>query len=312
MQLHDCLAAKDKPRVGVLSQGNFDSVHHLLPDKTEAVIFAHTDDLVAHTRNGSVDASLISGLPEDEKGLVTFSSTLVSPRAMFSAEPADTLRLAIDAAIVRALNNNADRVAAANNQPFEFVAVHTCKTDEVDRFPFPDPVPGDRLQQALDRGFLRIASLGPYDWGGNDGNYLEEPFTGFWPEFYTAIEAQFEAHYGVGFERVWALSSAATMNNILSGDADVTEPYWTVDAYHEVDGVITPRPHHFIYSCTTLGVDSTFLVADLDLQSELNHEQELESEVQALKAEVASLRAGAGGSGLALAAGAAALVAGLA
>ena len=77
----------------MLSQGNFDSVHHLLPDKTEAVIFAHTDDLVEHTRNGSVDASLISGLPEDEKGLVTFSSTLVSPRAMFSAEPADTLRL---------------------------------------------------------------------------------------------------------------------------------------------------------------------------------------------------------------------------
>ena len=22
----------------------------------------------------------------------------------------------------------------------------------------------------------------------------QEPFTGFWPEFYTAIEAQFEAH----------------------------------------------------------------------------------------------------------------------
>ena len=55
-------------------------MHHLVPDKTTAVIFAHVDDLVAHTRNSSVDASLISGLPEDETGLVTFSSTLVSVR----------------------------------------------------------------------------------------------------------------------------------------------------------------------------------------------------------------------------------------
>ena len=33
-----------------------------------------------------------------------------------------------------------------------------------------------------------MASLGPYDWGGNDGNYLVEPYVGFWPDLYTAIE----------------------------------------------------------------------------------------------------------------------------
>jgi hypothetical protein len=284
-QLHDYLEAKTNPTVGVLSQGNFDSVHHLVPDKTKPVIFSHVDDLVAHTRNGSVDASLISGLPENEKGLVLFSSTLVSVRAMFTAEPADTLRRAIDAAIVRALHDNADRQAAANNPPFDFVAVHTCRTDEVDRFPFPTPVAGDRLQKAVARGKLRIAALGPYDWG-QDGNYKADPPTGFWPEFYKAVEGHFNTQYGVGFERVYNGSSAGTMNLLETDEADATEPYWTVDAYHKG----TPRPHAFVYSCTTLGYDSTFLVADLDLQSELTHEAELKSEVETLKQELAKLQ----------------------
>jgi hypothetical protein len=179
-------------------------VHHLLPEKTQAVIFEHKADLLAHTVNGSVHASLMSGLPEDETGLVRFSSTLVSPRTMFtkapwqeaaaslvleiqsvseklpeetaknSWDPHDTLRLAIDAAIVRALHEGKDAEAARLNQPFEFVAVHTCRTSDEkydEYFPFPDPVPGDRLDTAIKRGWLNVASLGPYDWGGNDGNY---------------------------------------------------------------------------------------------------------------------------------------------
>jgi hypothetical protein len=293
-QPHDFLSAKEAPKVGVLSQGNFDSVHHLLPDKAQARIFSDKDDLIAHTRNSSVDASLISGLPADDTGLVTFSSTLVSVRAMFSAEPADTLRLALDAAIVRALHANADRNAAAKNPPFQFVAVHTCRTDEVERFPFPAPVDGDRLQQAIDRGYLRIAALGPYDWA-HDGNYKTDPHTGFWPEFLSAVETHFREEYNVGFQRVWAAGSADTMNLILNGDADATEPYWTVDAYHDVDGTLTPRPHAFRFSCSTLGYDSTFMVADTQLQGEIAREAELESEVVELKREVEALRKETGG-----------------
>lgn len=287
-QLYDYLNAKEAPTLGVLSQGNFDSVHHLVPDKTTPVFFESTSEIEEHTRTGEVDASLLSSLPENDEGLITFSSTIVSPRAMFSAEPADTLRLAIDAAIVRALHDNADRTAAINNPPTNYVAVHTCRTDEVDRFPFPAPVAGDRLQQAIDRGHLRVAALGPSDWG-KAGNYEADPPTGFWPEILASIEGHFKAHYGVGFERVFSDSSAGTMNLLLSGDADATEPYWVVDGYHELDGVQKPRPHAFIYSCTTLGSDSTFLVADLDLQSELDKEAKLESEVDALKRQVADL-----------------------
>ena len=259
-ELYDFLSEKTAPKVGFLSQGNFDSVQHLLPDTAQPVIFNHVDDLLEDTRKSPVHASLVSGfLGYDMTGLVAFSSTLVSARAMFTAEPADTLRLALDAAIVRALHENADRTAAANNAPFDFVAVHTCRTDEVDRFPFPAPVAGDRLQQAIDRGYLRVASLGPYDWG-QDGDYTQDPPTGFWPEFYTAVEMHFRSATGVGFQRVWAPSSTETMNLLLTGDADAPEPYWTVDAYHEE----IPRLHGFIHSCTTLGYDSTFLVAEQD------------------------------------------------
>jgi hypothetical protein len=293
-QLHDWLAAKTDPKVGVLSQANYDSVHHLLPSTVEPMIFSHKDDLLQHTRNGSVHASVMSSLPADSSGLVMFSSTLVSPRGMFTAEPADTLRFAIDAAIVRALHDNVDSKAAAKNQPFEYVAVHTCKTNQVNLFPFPDPAQGDRLQKAIERGYLRVAALGPKgvtragpgsNWGPA-GDYSAVPPTGFYPEFLDAVEAAFRANYSVDFQRVWADSSPGVMDLLLNDEADTTEPYMTIDAFHAGRS----RTHSFIFSCTTLGTDSTFLVADTDLQSELNREAKLASEVEELKLELAALR----------------------
>jgi hypothetical protein len=295
-QLYDYLNAKETPKLGVISQGNFDSVHHLVPDKTIPVIIDNTDHVVEFTLNGSVDAALLSSAPAPVKKIIQFTSTLVSPRGMFTADPADTLRLAIDAAIVRALHDNVDRKAAANWPPNNFVSVHTCRTDEVDRFPFPDAVPGDRLQEALDRGHVLIAALGSSsnigegsNWG-KDGDYTADPPVGFWPEILGGVEKAFKDHYGVGFQRVFRGSSADTMNLLLSGDADTTEPYWIIDGYHEIDGVQRPRPHAFISSCTTLGTDSTFLVLDTALQEEDNLVVELESEVAALKIEVETLK----------------------
>jgi hypothetical protein len=306
--LHDFLAAKAEPKVGVLSDANFDSVHTLLPEKTTPVKYEDMAHLIAATRNQEVDASVISGLPEDQSGLVMFSSTIVSVDTMFSALPADTLRLAIDAAIVRTLHNKGDRTAAEKNPPMEFVAVHTCRTDQVEKFPFPEPVAGDRLSQAIDRGSLRIASYGPFDWGGNTGNYKVDPPTGFWPEYYNAIEKEFKAHYNIDFERVYSMSGAGTMNLLLDGDADVTEPYMTVESYHNmtVDGKWTdvPRWHSFVLSCSTLATDSTFLVADTDLQSELKRENELEQQVKDLQLEVKQLKGEEASGALAVTAGA--------
>lgn len=154
------------PRLGVASAGNYDSVHQLLPAKTTAVVFSGVADIIAAVLNGSIDAGLISGIPSPSTGLATFSSTLISPRGMLTCKGAecDTVVEALNAAIVRTLNDGGAVTAARANEPFEFLAVHTCKTNQVDRFPFPTPQPGDRLANASARGALRIAALGPYDW----------------------------------------------------------------------------------------------------------------------------------------------------
>eukprot|EP00038_Savillea_parva_P007831 m.172824 g.172824 ORF g.172824 m.172824 type:complete len:368 (-) comp13588_c0_seq1:222-1325(-) len=263
-ELYTRLAGVTTPRLGVLSQGNFDSVHQLLPNGTTPVVYAHDSDLIQAVLNRSVDAGLVSGIPNPSTNLVTFSSTLVSPRGMFSCRDAecDTTIEALNAAMVRALNDGAAAAAARNNAPFEFVAVHTCRTNMVDRFPFPTPVAGDRLANASARGSLRIAALGPYNWS-NDGDYLASPPTGFWPDFLSAMEQHFITGMGFGFERVWNPTSDGTMEMVLNNTADATEPYWTVDAFYNNRA----RQHTFALSCTTLGYDSTFFVRDSALDA---------------------------------------------
>ena len=61
-------------------------VHHLLPSKTVAVVFSSSDELTLAVRNGSVEAGLMSGLPTSLDGIVIFSSSLVSPRGMFTCK----------------------------------------------------------------------------------------------------------------------------------------------------------------------------------------------------------------------------------
>jgi len=257
-ELYDVLKAAPEPTLGVLSQGNFDSVHHLVPSQTSPVVFEDLHDLLDAVKNSSVHAGLINGLPPHDAAISTFTSTIVSPRAMFTCPESacDTLLEAIDASIVRALHDAADVDAARNNPPFEYVAVHTCRTNMVERFPFPTAQPNDRLWNATQRGSLRIASLGPYNWT-NQGDYLQEGGpTGFWPDVHSVIEGHFKEQYGVGFERVYSPSSDGTMALIEDDKADVTEPYWTVDAFYKNRS----RSHLFGMSCTTLGYDSTFLV----------------------------------------------------
>jgi hypothetical protein len=295
-QLNDWLADMENPRVGVLSQPNYDAVHHLLPSKVEPVIFAHKEDLLKHTLNGSVHASVMSSMPADISDFVTFSSTIISTRGMFTAEPADTLRLAIDAAIVRALNEAVDVTAAANNQPCcsNHVAVHTCKSNDVSLFPFPDPVAGDRLEAAIARGHLRVASYNQPNWG-TSGDYSVVPHTGFYPDFLAAIEAAFEANYNVTFQRVWISGTeemdtgTAVMNSLDTDEADTTEPYMGIDAFFQGRS----RTHTHVSSCTTIGTDSTFFIADpaeQELKLEHDREEELTTEVNKLKLEIDTLK----------------------
>lgn len=253
--------------VGFLSTGNAETVHHLFPvASTKVIIVSHVADLIKMVQNGTLTAGLISGVPIDPNStLYTFSSGQISPRGMAMTDAVDTrdLSAALDAAIVRLQLAGTDYQLAAANPPFRFVAVKTCKasaSSALAYFPFPNQtVATGKLKTALARGYLNIASLGPYNWGGNDGDYTASPPQGFWPDYYNKLEQQLQGAYGANFslKRVWKLSSAATMQLLLDDQADATEPYWTVDSFFGGRA----RKANFRFSCTSLGVDSTFFTA---------------------------------------------------
>jgi hypothetical protein len=61
-------------------------VHHLMPSKTVPAVVSSSDELIMAVRNGTVEAGLMSGLPTSLDGIAIFSSSLVSPRGMFTCK----------------------------------------------------------------------------------------------------------------------------------------------------------------------------------------------------------------------------------
>merc|ERR1719393_824440 len=107
------------------------------------------------------------------------------------------LSLAVDAAIVTLQQAGKDEEIRLQNMPFEFMAVHTCKGSDLSAFRVPNFAEATGLlRTVLDTRVLKIGSLGPYDWGGNDGNYLVDPPVGFYPDWLTEFCRQFNALKG--------------------------------------------------------------------------------------------------------------------
>ena len=229
-------------KVGFLSENNFHTVQDILSANVDATIMTNTADLEEAVENGTLVGALISGVP-DSKRFNVFSSLKVSPRAMFVAENSHELEEALDAAIVRVIKKGLPQSFAKKNPPFEMVSVFNCMA-EPESWPFPN---------ATFTSPVKIAALGPGDWGV-DGNYKSNPPVGYWPDYYNAIEKEFKEAYGVGFERVWFSSSSSLMNALRDGTVDATEPYMTIDSFHEGRG----RKSQFLISCITMGYDSTF------------------------------------------------------
>eukprot|EP00928_Gymnodinium_smaydae_P078902 TRINITY_DN62959_c0_g1_i1.p1 TRINITY_DN62959_c0_g1~~TRINITY_DN62959_c0_g1_i1.p1 ORF type:complete len:363 (-),score=56.29 TRINITY_DN62959_c0_g1_i1:60-1148(-) len=258
-ELYKAIETGSNRKVGFISQANYDSVHTVLPSNTEAVIVEHTDELVEMVRNGTLVAGLLSGVPPNEdKALHTFTSTLISPRAVLLSKDANAADMndAIDAAIVRIQKASKDHAIARSNPPFEFVAIRTCRSDDEAKFPFPAAgTATGTLAAALTARTFTMSALGPSDWG-NDGDYTATPPTGYWPDYVRALEAELKTAYGTDIKitRQWHTSSAGVMNAIANGQAHFTEPYMTVDAFHNGRS----RKSSFERSCTTLGYDSTF------------------------------------------------------
>ena len=204
--LFTAITAGPNRRVGFLSQGNYETVKDMLPTTTTPIIFSHSEDLEFAVTNGSLVGGLVSSTPAGS--FHTFSSTLVSPRAMLTPDvPANDATFrpvleALDAAIVRVIG--AGKVAEASRThtnsagPFPYVAVHTCKPTTVNaEFPFPS-ASNAAVAAFITRGHIRVGALGPYAWG-RDGDYTKNPPTGFYPDYYNAISAALVAECVVVF-----------------------------------------------------------------------------------------------------------------
>ena len=131
--------------------------------------------------------------------LAEFGATLISMRASLfkpAGDPApdsQQLREAIDAALVRAIHaGDYQRIESqyfASNG-FESVAAFTCGINP-DYFTFPDAASATgQLKDVLDAKELKVAALGPSNWG-YQGNYEEEDPSGLWPDYMNAVFAQF-------------------------------------------------------------------------------------------------------------------------
>lgn len=86
-----------------------------------------------------------------------------------------------DAAIVRVIENGEVFTIARKNPPFVVTEANSCAADG-DFYPFPaaELLVNERWFQ---RGSISVASLAGANWG-NTGNYLVDPPTGFWPEYF--------------------------------------------------------------------------------------------------------------------------------
>jgi hypothetical protein len=269
--LNSILGQSANKRVAFLSQANYDAVQTVLSDQVQVVVCdgsnsdypgcTSTSSMINHILAGDFVGGLISGLPESTYAqyLNTFSSTVISLRAMFMAPPysiemphgtssvslsSEDLSKAVDAAIVRVQSSGKDELARKNNMPFEFMAVHTCKADDPTKFLVPNSVDATGLlQTTLQNKELKIGALGPYDWGGNDGNYLLNPPVGFYPDWLTAFCQEFNnlagpdgVQYGasgtIACTRVYQAGSAGVFKDLFNGVSYVTEPYYTVDAMY--------------------------------------------------------------------------------
>merc|ERR1719311_1566971 len=81
--------------------------------------------------------------------------------------------------------------------PFEFIAAHTCRIDDPSLYTVPNFAAAQGLlRTTLDNRILKVGALGPYDWGGNDGNYKVTPYKGFYPDWMTEFCRQFNALKG--------------------------------------------------------------------------------------------------------------------
>jgi len=258
LQLNAAVEAGTNKKMGFLSEANYKTVHTVLSSQVEPVIYTSTDDLYKAVEDGTVLGALMSGQPDAK--FIAFSTDLISPRA-FQMMPGSTSRdllEAVDAAVVRSHNAADIRRAEERNPPFKAVEVHTCRSDDVSKVPFPDSgTATGLLADVLANKRLRILSYGlpddKPDWH-QDGNYQVDPPTGFWPDYMDSWMGHFREAYGsdIILERVWM--TAGGTDNVLNGTIHMTEPYYIYENLY--NDRLKKWSHAF--SCIVMGYEQQF------------------------------------------------------
>ena len=176
-------------RIGTLSMSNYLSVKSKLPSKTIPILVDHEEDLTQMVLNGTVIAALVTGLPDHKyhRLLNVFSSQVVTLHSIFMAPDKSLelphgvelnfstkhLALAINTAIMKIQMGNLDKQIAEKNSPKELVYANTCKGDKLSQFNLPNKKDAKGLfKEILETKKIKILSMGPYNWGDNDGNYM--------------------------------------------------------------------------------------------------------------------------------------------
>jgi len=257
--LNERLVLGPNRKVGFLSEANYRSVAPVLSDKIEPVYYTHSTDIFDAVFSGSVLAGLISGVPE-KANFSVFSTDMISPRSfqMMPGEASRDLMEAVDAAVVRTHNAAEILKATQANPPFEAVEVHTCRSSDVDKVPFPSASNATGLlKDVLDNRRLKVLSYGSPDSLPNwqqDGNYQVKPHTGFWPDYLDMWMAHFKAAYGndIILERVWMTSGGTQM--VLNGTIHMTEPYYIYENLWK--DRVKKWSHEF--SCVVMGYEQQF------------------------------------------------------
>ena len=233
-------------------------MRHQLPETVNPVIVPHIKDLEAMVLNDTLLAGLISGRPTPP--LEYFGCQVVSAQAMLTCKASECIDLgmALDSAVSRALGNGTMATVTEQYPGFDSIEVHTCRTSDLDMIPFPTNITG-RLRDAIARGFVRVAALGPYNWG-DSGDYTKTPHLGAFPDIYSAIEHHIRKQYGIVFKRVFYGTSTEVLDAVATGDADTTEPYWIVDSFYKSQ----PRKWNFNVGCLVRGFEANYIVKPTD------------------------------------------------
>jgi len=327
-ELYKAIEKGTNKKVAFLSKAYFMSVHNVLPANTQPVYCDNsetegpgvgcdtTEKMVELIRTGAVVAAL-DAHPTQKMydDFHIFSSTVISTRGIFMAPlksadmphgtstPAASSRdlsMAVDASIVKMQNTGLDEKLRIKWSPFDIMAVHTCKGDDVGAFKVPNHKDATGLLRSiLDNKHLKVGSMGRYNWGAHSGNYLNDPPTGFYPDWITTFCDQFNKLKGpdgvaynskgaIKCDRVYQKGSTGVFKDLFDGASHITEPYYIVDGFYtgteetcsadsdcrpalttsgketcnakkKCEHSKSPRTRHFRISCSTFGIDSKLM-----------------------------------------------------